>query len=719
MIKRKCLVLAASLLLLVLALWAQDGKYQPPVVKTYELSRFGGQVPGPAKSEDFPAWLADIKHWRHERLIRMGYDGSEYARPELAWTQRSFIQSMVIVHERYLYDPTKGEYTVNRFLDDLEERYGGVDNVILWHGYPNVGIDNRNQYDLFRDLPGGIPGLRKMVGDFHRRGVRVLFPEVPWDQGTRSEGEPDWEALTRLLAQVEADGIYGDTFNAVPLAWHVAAEQLGHPLVLEPQNALLTEQLAWNLMTHGEGWQYSFVPIVSHHKWLEPRHMVHLVRRRARDRTDELQHAFFNGIGYLSWENIWGSWNGITARDAQALRRIAKMERKFADLLVSSEWEPHTPTLRYGVFASKFPGGTQTLWTFINRNEYGVTGRQISIPHTAGTRYYDLWHGEELEPELSSGVVVLSFDLEPKGYGAVLSLEANSEAGKLKQFLEEMHELARQPLSSFATEWSFLPQRLVDIARTEPAETAPPGMILIPSGDFEFRVSGVEVEGRNYVGVDVQYSWEDSPRRHHRSKLPIKSFYIDRYPVTNAEFKKFLDAAGYHPKDDHNFLKHWEDGTYPEGWGNKPVIWVSLEDARAYAVWAGKRLPTEWEWQYAAQGTDGRLYPWGNEWDPTAVPPVEKGREIRGPTDVDAFPRGASPFGVMDMVGNVWQWTNEFTDEHTRAAILRGGSYYQAQGSRWYFPQAYQLDQHGKYLLMSPGRDRAGTIGFRCLADAE
>jgi len=73
----------------------------------------------------------------------------------------------------------------------------------------------------------------------------------------------------------------------------------------------------------------------------------------------------------------------------------------------------------------------------------------------------------------------------------------------------------------------------------------------------------------------------------------------------------------------------------------------------------------------------------------------------------------------MDLVGNVWQWTDEFQDEHTRAAILRGGSYYQPQGSRWYFPQAYRLDEHGKYLLMAPGIDRAATIGFRCVRDAE
>ena len=80
--------------------------------------------------------------------------------------------------------------------------------------------------------------------------------------------------------------------------------------------------------------------------------------------------------------------------------------------------------------------------------------------------------------------------------------------------------------------------------------------------------------------MDVQYLWEDSPRRHHDHVIEIKPFFVDRYPVTNAQFKKFVDAARYRPQDDHNFLRDWKNGTYPEGSENKSVTWVSLEDAR-------------------------------------------------------------------------------------------------------------------------------------------
>jgi len=686
----------------------------------------GYHFEGPRTPAEFPRWLADMKRWRMEYLKCIGYNGAEYDRPELKWTQSSFMQPQMMIEDRYFFDPATGKYTVDRYLDDLDKRYGGIDAVLVWHTYPNIGIDDRSQFDHFRDMPGGIPAIRQMVADFHRRGVRVLFPMMLWDQGTRDFGLPESRALAEELAEVGADGINGDTMAAVPREYCVASDKTGHPLAFEPELLSVDEALAYNNMNWGPatgpavpGGPLPPPQLVSKYKWLETRHMTNISDRWQRDKNIDLQYAFFNGVGMETWENIWGIWNQLTPRDSETLRRIGKIERAFATNLVSADWEPHTPMLQTGIYASKWPLANRTLWTIVNKNEFDVSGAQLAIPHQTGRRYFDLWHGVELTPAPRGNTAILSFAMEGSGYGAVLSVDATSVNPELTTLLAAISTLGRTRLDSFSKERNVLQQTLTAIAPTKPAAVSPPGMVPIPAAAFPFEVSGIEIEGENQIGVDVQYPWENAARRAHKSTVQIAPFYIDRYPVTNADFKKFLDAAKYHPADDHNFLKDWKNGTFPAGWDNKPVTWVSLEDARAYAQWAGKRLPHEWEWQYAGQGKDGRIYPWGNQWDPTAVPVPDKDRTLRGPDDVAAHARGASPFGVEDLTGNVWQWTDEYSDDHTRAAILRGGSYYQPQGSRWYFPQAYKLSEHGKLLLMAPSKDRSGTVGFRCAVDGQ
>jgi len=709
--------------MLTLGATAQDTQYGPrnqqiPVPECMNLhfaweSAAVSQCP-PAIRE---RWLRDIHHWRDERRIRTTFDPTRYEMPELKWTQSSFIQPQMMVHDRYFYDPVAGRYTVDRYLDDVKKRYGGIDAVLVWATYPNMGIDDRNQLEMVASMPGGIEGVRQMVADFHRHGVRVLFPMMMWDEGTHRPDKPWPQAIAGLMKEIGADGVNGDTQDGVPLGFVTAAEAVGHPLAFEPEGSPSDEALSWDVMTWGQ-YQFPFIPMVDRYKWLEPRHMVNISDRWALDKTSDLQYAFYNGVGWESWENVWGIWNGINPRDAEATRRVATMERAVAPFLVSADWEPLYPMRSYGVYASRWPLGTETVWTIVNRNNYDITGRQMSVTPTEGMRYFDLYHGVELHPDAEEQTAVLSFDLEANGYGAILATPGEPSSVN-KMLMQRMAQMTNKPLGSFAHEHTFMPQMMIAIAPTKPATDAPEGMIRIPGGDFVFTVSGTEIEGAANPGVDVQYPWEDLPRRYHEHKMQVAPFYIDKFPVTNAQFKKFLDATHYAPKDPMNFLRDWKNGGIPAGWENRPVTWVSIEDVRAYAQWADKRLPHEWEWQFAAQGTDGRVFPWGNSWLPDNVPHPVTGRLMTGPDPVDAHPQGASPYGVMDMVGNVWQWTDEFTDEHTRAAILRGGEYYQPQGSIWYFPQAYRNNEHSKLLLMAPGYDRSGGVGFRCVRDAQ
>ncbi len=202
--------------------------------------------------------------------------------------------------------------------------------------------------------------------------------------------------------------------------------------------------------------------------------MVNVCNRWMRDHTDDLQHAFFNGVGFESWENIWGIWNGLTPRDAEAIRRIAHIERPLASLLASPEWVPHVPTLQPGIFTTRFPGEDRTLWTVVNRMEYDVTGPELRVKYQPSARYFDLWHGVELSPVLATNAegtvsAELAFEIEGHSYGAVLATQETPDPD-LKSLLASMKKLAEKPLAAFSFEWKFLPQDQVEIKPTPAAK---------------------------------------------------------------------------------------------------------------------------------------------------------------------------------------------------------------------------------------------------------
>ena len=195
--------------------------------------------------------------------------------------------------------------------------------------------------------------------------------------------------------------------------------------------------------------------------------------------------------------------------------------------------------------------------------------------------------------------------------------------------------------------------------------------------------------------------------------VDIKELWVDKYPVTNGKFKVFIDATGYRPKDDHNFLKHWVNGKCPELQVDDPVTWVSQEDARAYAAWAGKRLPYDYEWQYIAAGLKKLLYPYGDYLDKTKC-----NHDTGRLTPVNQYPQGASPFGVMDMCGNAHEWVEDFIDDGMhRFTFLRGGCYFQAPHFWHTDGGARPTNHHLKFQLLNEGQNRCQTTSFRCVKE--
>jgi formylglycine-generating enzyme required for sulfatase activity len=674
-------------------------------------------IPAPQNPDDWPAFRRQLAEWRTTTRQRLSYSDALYRRPEFGWAASCFSCCFLMLCDEQFYDPKTGKYRVAEFLGHGREEFGGYDAVVLWHAYPRIGADDRNQFDFYRDVPGGILGLRQVIHDFHARGVRVFLDYNPWDTGTRREGKPDLEVLATMIQALDADGLFLDTMDQGAEAFRARLDAVRPSVVLEGEIALPVDRIRDHHLSWAQGFKDSEAPGVLRNKWFERRHLQHQVRRWDTDHTGELHIAWMNGSGMMVWENVFGSWMGWSPRDRSLLRSMLPIQRRYAELFAGEDWTPLVPTQQKGLYASQWVGRGLRLWTLVNRSEREITGALLSVPSQPGQRFFDLIAGTEGQPANPGEHTVLSGTIGPRGIGGFLAGTVESVGDEFDAFLADQRAVTAR------AEWSVIPPKRTVVVRAPPAATkarrSPKEMAVIPATTFplvtELRVRECGFyESSPAAGHTLADSYQVHTERFERTVV-LGRYAIDRTPVTNAQFAEFLRNGGYRPRHPENFLKHWGHGHPPAGKEEHPVVYVSLEDARAYATWVRKRLPTEAEWQHAAQGPDALRYPWGNEMTPGRC----NGGETGDTTPVMAFADFASPFGVYDLCGNVWEWTeSERSDGRTRFCLLKGGAWYTAKGSGWYFDGGPQPNQHSaKFLLHWPGLDRCATIGFRCVMD--
>lgn len=240
-------------------------------------------------------------------------------------------------------------------------------------------------------------------------------------------------------------------------------------------------------------------------------------------------------------------------------------------------------------------------------------------------------------------------------------------------------------------------------------------MIYISEG--EFTMGSDDPELRGYFTIHgAKAKFQKKPVGTAR-RVQVKGFYIDAHEVTQGQYKKFIDDTHYPPP------AHWENGTFPAGQENYPVHSVSWSDARAYAKWAGKRLPTEEEWEKAARGGDRRAFPWGDQADGAMTQLWDAAwGKAEGPQRIGTFKYDKSPYGVVDMAGNLGEWTAS-TYEY-EGVVTQGrtweekssGTEIVIKGGNWSSPITEA--KISRKVLQPPGEISNG-IGFRCAKDAK
>ncbi|MGI8415059.1 MAG: hypothetical protein ACR2P2_02400 [Nakamurella sp.] len=307
----------------------------------------------PDDPAEWPAWRRQLARWRAQAGARFSYDDTLYRNPDMQWAASCFVVSQVWLWDELLYDWDTNQFTPEEFIADAGERFGGLDAVVLWHAYPVIGIDDRNQWDYYRD----VEGLPELVAAFHRAGIKVMVDYNPWDVGTRRRGI-DTEELTAVATDFGIDGVFLDTLRESGggmlsrLRWTRAG------VAVQGESRVSIARLVDHPMSWAQWFADSPVPGVVRSHYFERRHMMHHVRRWHRDHSVELQSAWLNGIGVMVWEVVFGVWVGWNDRDAQMLRRMSRVQRALTELLISGEWTPLVDlgesAYRDGVFGSSF-----------------------------------------------------------------------------------------------------------------------------------------------------------------------------------------------------------------------------------------------------------------------------------------------------------------------------------------------------------------------------
>jgi hypothetical protein len=516
-------------------------------------------VAAPSDPAEWPAWRERLAAWRAQ--ARRGYDGSAYERNE--WTQSCFAVALVWLWDELLWDHEAERFTPEKLLADAET-FGGWDGIVLWHAYPVIGIDDRNQFDFYRD----VPGIRELVAELQAHGLKVFVDYNPWDVGTRREPVSDAEAVAQVVEWLGADGVFLDTMKEAMPELRAALPDAA----FEGESTLPTERIRDHHLSWAQWFADSEVPGVIRAKWFEQRHMLHHTRRWNRSHLAELHSAWLNGVGMLVWENVFGAWVGWNARDKELLRAMLAVQRRYAKLLAHGAWTPLADCA--DGFASTWTDGETTLTAIVRRDggiEARVDGETVM---TAGG-------GDATFPYRDTVRVPA-----PVVRGARDGFVAGPEPRRVTAVFRR-RETGTYGDAPYVEEWKPLPPRLHDVVTVER-----PG----PGGRFAIATE--------------------------------------------------LGPAG-----------------------------LTLAHARAYARERGARLPTEDEWQLAAEA------------------------------------------GLIEPAG-VWEWTeSEHSDGRTRFCILKGGSDYRAEGSDWYVDGGRQAAAYSlKYLLAGP-LQASENIAFRLAVD--
>lgn len=705
------------------------------------------------------------------------FDDAMFHRPDLRWIRDAYVMHLMGAWDKDYFDIASGQFNWSRFQQRGVRLYGGDDVICLWPTWPTLGLDPRNQFDMYRDLPGGLPMLRTLADSLRKHGTKFFISYNPWDESTRREGHLN--GLADLIRATSADGVVLDTKGESSRELQLAADAVRPGVVMYSEGMAVPRDMPGIVAGRVHNALY-YPPMLNLNKLIKPDFAIFRVAEVFKEPIQrEYATAFFNGYG-TEINQFAPGHPDYEEEQYRYLGKTSMILRENSSVFHSPALTPLVPTLPDSLWVNSWPAARKHVYTVYSVKPGGYRGPLMEVKTREGWHWVDLWHHEEamvtkqaqkqvvhgwldafdsrylgtnnegqagclaefpvsVRAELANGVLAISADAQqvkvwagdPSYEKKPLIFAGGKQLINVRQAFG--HYEGKFVVQAFAQgemideTYAYLKPGVVvpvsSITRTPGYDKAPDGMVRIPEGNLVLKTT----HGDDFIPYPID------------SKDPIclRAFYMDKFPVTNAQFRKFLTASGYRPTDTTNFLRHWKRGEIPNGEEGYPVVYVSWEDAKAYAAWAGKRLPTEAEWQHAAQT------PAGNEWPWKQTKPVTRKEQfvtetltvkaIEGidakhcnlgdgkPYPVGKYPKGANPYGLQDLVGCVWQLTNDLYESGSyRYIMMKGGSYFKPSSSWWYVQGGPRELHYRQYLLrVSQGFERNATVGFRCAADVK
>jgi hypothetical protein len=361
-------------------------------------------------------WVEFFNSWREKARSR--FILSFYDREDLQWYRDVLLQHFTFIYGREIFDYAINKVDLGRLLAAGAD-FGGYDSVLLWHQYPRLGVDQRKQWDFFRDFPGGMSGLRAVTDEAHRKGVKVFLPFKPWDIGSDESLDSAARDLADLIRDSDVDGIFLDTMNYIPKVFREQVDRI-KPGVVFCTEAHPTRVQNIQIITGGwdQHWNRDAMPEVDLLRYVLPEHIAPITSRwRVGDKKDVLiKRAIFNGTGIVIWQDIFGAWLPFDGKQKSWIKKWKGILKENLATYYCSHPVPLYPTLQDHLFCNYFKedNGSSVIYSLYNDSEKRISGDLVVHEEKNLNRAVESWRNIQINLETKGDQIIIQGSIEPK-----------------------------------------------------------------------------------------------------------------------------------------------------------------------------------------------------------------------------------------------------------------------------------------------------------------